>query len=74
MQGPSSNGAVTSYVVYTSTDNVDFVMATSGDWPADGKMQVATFDAVKARYVRLEATAANGSDVAATEIIVGGAP
>jgi alpha-L-fucosidase len=74
MQGPSQNGAITSYVVYTSTNNTDFTMATTGDWPADGKMHVATFGPIKARYVRLEATASNGNDVAATEVVVGAAP
>lgn len=34
-------------------------------------MKVATFGPVKARYVRLEARAASGDDVAATEITVG---
>jgi alpha-L-fucosidase len=73
-QGPSQNGAITSYAIYTSTDNVDFVMQASGDWPADGKMHVATFAPVAARYVRLEALTSNGSDVAATEVTVGAAP
>ena len=40
--------------------------------PADGKMKVATFGPVAARYVRLEARAVNGGTAAAaTEITVG---
>lgn len=72
--GPSSEGAITSYAIYTSTDNVEFTEAATGEWPADGKMKVATFPAVAARYVRLEALASNGQDIAATEIAVGAAP
>jgi hypothetical protein len=49
-------------------------MAASGDWPADGKMHVATFGPTPARYVRLEAVTSNGTDVAATEIVLGAAP
>ena len=45
-------------------------MVASGDWPANGLMKTASFDPVAARYVRLEATAANGT-AAATEIAVG---
>ena len=36
----------------------------TGTWPTDGKMKVATFGPVAARYVRLEATSANGSNAA----------
>ena len=69
--GPSADGAITSYNVYVSTDNATFTMVASGDWPANGLMKTASFDPVAARYVRLEATAANGSTAAATEIAVG---
>jgi len=70
--GSSTDGAITSYAVLTSTDGSTFTMATSGSWPVDGKMKVASFGPVAARYVRLEARAANGtSGAAATEITVG---
>ena len=56
----------------TSTDDSTFTMATTGTWPVDGKMKVASFGPVAARYVRLEARAANGGNgAAATEITVG---
>jgi hypothetical protein len=69
--GPSTDGAITSYNVYVSTDNATFTMVASGDWPASGLMKAAAFDPVAARYVRLEATAVNGTNAAATEIAVG---
>jgi len=65
-------GAITSYGILTSTNGTTFTEATSGTWAADGKMKVATFGPVAARYVRLEARAVNGGTAAAaTEITVG---
>ena len=69
--GPSADGAITSYNVSVSTDNATFTMVASGDWPANALMKTASFDPVAARYVKLEATAANGLTAAATEISVG---
>jgi len=69
--GPSTDGAITSYNVYVSTDNATFTMVASGDWPASGLMKTAAFDPVAERYLRLEATAVNGTNAAATEIAVG---
>jgi alpha-L-fucosidase len=65
-------GAITSYGILISTNGTTFTEATSGTWAADGKMKVATFGPVAARYVRLEARAVNGTTAAAaTEITVG---
>jgi alpha-L-fucosidase len=65
-------GAITSYGILTSTNGTTFTEATSGTWAADGKMKVATFGPVAARYVRLEARAVNGStSAAATELTIG---
>ncbi len=69
--GPSTDGAITSYNVSVSTDGTTFTIVASGDWPASGLMKTASFAPVAARYVRLEATAANGAIAAATEIAVG---
>ena len=54
-RGSSKDGNVTHYRILTSTDGTTFTMATTGTWPADGKMKSATFGPVAARYVRLEA-------------------
>lgn len=67
----SPDGNVTSYRVLTSSDGGDFVEASAGTWPADGRMKVVAFDARPARYVRFEIRAANGHPALA-EITVGG--
>jgi alpha-L-fucosidase len=69
--GPSTDGAITGYTISVSTDGSTFADATSGTWANDGKMKVATFGPTAARYVRLQATAVNGSNAAATEVTVG---
>jgi alpha-L-fucosidase len=66
-------GNVTSYGILTSTDGTKFTEATSGTWAANGKLKVATFGPVPARYVRFEVRAANGS-AAVSEISVGAKP
>src|SRR5215831_7037125 len=67
-----TTGAITSYGILVSSDGTTFTQATSGTWAADGKMKIATFGPVAARYVRLEARAVNGTTAAAaTEITVG---
>jgi alpha-L-fucosidase len=71
---PVTDGAITSYSVLTSVDGEVFTEATSGTWPADSSMKVATFAPVDARYVRLVAEAAEGDFAAATEISVGRRP
>jgi len=67
----ATTGNVTSYTVSVSTDGSTFSQVTSGAWTADGKMKVATFDPVSARYVRFQVDAANGSP-AITELSLGG--
>lgn len=67
----SPDGAITSFGVLVSTDGTAFTEATSGSWAADGKMKTVTFGPVAARYVRLEARAANGASAVATEVTVG---
>jgi len=69
--GPSTDGAITAYQVYVSSDGAAFTMVASGEWPVNGLMKTASFAPVAARYVRLEATAVNGTNVAATELAVG---
>jgi alpha-L-fucosidase len=68
---PTSDGAITSYVVYVSEDGSKFIKAASGKWAADSSMKTATFGPIAGRYVRLEALTANNGFAAATEITVG---
>jgi hypothetical protein len=70
----TTTGNITSYAVLVSTDNSNFTQTTSGTWAADGKMKVATFGPVAARYVRFEVRAAANGGPAVTEIEVGGRP
>ena len=67
----SPDGAITSFGILLSADGTTFTEATSGTWAADGKMKTATFGPAAARFVRLEARAANGNSPVATEITVG---
>jgi hypothetical protein len=69
--GPSTDGAITSYNVYVSTDGAAFTLVATGEWPANGLMKTASFPPVAARYVRLEALTVNGTNAAATELAVG---
>jgi hypothetical protein len=70
---PSSTGLITSFEVDVSTDGTTFTKATTGSWPANGKLQGASFGPVQGRYVRLIALAVNsGTSAGATEIEVGG--
>jgi alpha-L-fucosidase len=68
---PVIDGAITSYSILTSVDGESFSEATSGTWPEDTSMKVATFAPVVARYVRLVARAAVGDLAAASETSVG---
>jgi len=69
----TKDGNITSYAIHTGTDGALFIEVAAGTWEADGKMKVATFPPVAARYVKFEVRAANGK-AAATEITVGGKP
>jgi alpha-L-fucosidase len=66
-----SGGGITSYGILVSTDGTTFSEVSHGTWPADGKLKTAIFGPVAARYVRLEARAANGASAIATDITVG---
>ncbi len=66
-----TQGNITSFGVSTSQDGTNFTAQTSGTWAADGRMKIATFSPVAARYVRLEARTANGAAAIVTEVTVG---
>ncbi|MEH7502275.1 discoidin domain-containing protein [Neobacillus drentensis] len=55
-----SNGNITGYNVYVSTDGVTFTKVASGTWPNNNSKKLATFDSTDASYVKLEATAGVG--------------
>lgn len=53
-QGSTVNGRILSYNIYTSTDGVNYQKVTSGTWENSTKQQLATFNPVSAKYVKLE--------------------
>lgn len=65
----STVGNITSYRIYVSTNGTTFTQITAGTsssgtwgtWPGDSTIKWARFAQQSARYVRLEAAAANGS-------------
>ncbi|WP_246293904.1 discoidin domain-containing protein [Paenibacillus planticolens] len=67
-QDGGSNGNITSYNVYVSTNGVDFAKVASGTWANDNKEKFATFTPTNASYVKLEATAGTGGFASAAEI------
>ncbi|MGI8416962.1 MAG: discoidin domain-containing protein [Nakamurella sp.] len=71
-QDSSTNGTITAYNVFTSTDGSTFVKVGSGNWAADKTIKTAKFRAGDARFVRLEATAAVADLISAAELNVMG--
>jgi len=67
-----TTGNITSYNIYASTDGTTFTKVTSGTWAADGMIKRVQFTPTKARYLRLEATAASGATYAVVQEIDAG--
>jgi alpha-L-fucosidase len=65
-----TDGNITSYRILVGSDDSNLTEVAAGTWPADAKLKVVTFTPTAARYVRVEARAANGN-ATATEISVG---
>jgi len=67
-------GNITGYAISVSDDNGSFKQIASGTWAADSTYKIAEWTPPAAgRYIRLQATSANGNDsVAINEIAVGG--
>jgi alpha-glucosidase (family GH31 glycosyl hydrolase) len=67
-QDVGTNGIITSYKVYLSTNGSTFTQITSGTWANDKTEKSATFTATNAAYVKLEAIVGNGGFASAAEI------
>ncbi|UVI32000.1 discoidin domain-containing protein [Paenibacillus spongiae] len=65
-----SDGTITGYNVYASTDGVTFTKVATGHWANDISQKNATFTPTKASYVKLEATAGVNGYASAAEINV----
>jgi alpha-glucosidase (family GH31 glycosyl hydrolase)/uncharacterized protein YjdB len=69
-QYSGSDGIITAYNVYVSTDGTSFTKVATGAWNADKLEKTATFTTVEAQYVKLEATAGVNGFAAAAELNV----
>ncbi|KRF42980.1 discoidin domain-containing protein [Paenibacillus sp. Soil787] len=69
-QDGSSNGNITAYKVYTSTDGISFTQVSTGTWSDDATEKIAKFTPTTAKHIRLEAIAGTGGWSAASEINV----
>ncbi|MDR6879600.1 discoidin domain-containing protein [Bacillus sp. 3255] len=65
-----TDGIITAYNVYTSTDGTNFTKVATGTWSADKLEKTVTFATVEAQYVKLEATAGVNGLAAAAELNV----
>jgi len=65
-------GNITGYAISVSDDSSAFQQVASGTWPADSAYKIAEWTPAAGRYVRLQATSANGNAVVVNEIAVGG--
>ncbi|HEX3133695.1 MAG TPA: discoidin domain-containing protein, partial [Planctomycetota bacterium] len=69
------NGTVTKYNLAVSNDGKEFTMVVKdGQWAANAKRKVVSFDAVKTRYVRLEVLEGVGGFASAAELMVAPTP
>lgn len=66
----AGNGTITSYNLYVSSDGQTYSNISSGTWIRNNVKKYVSFDAVSARYVKLEAVAALGGFVSASELDV----
>lgn len=71
-QDTSSNGTVTGYQIYVSTDGTDYTLAAEGRWSSDRTWKLASFaEAKRAKYVKFVVTSSvcnNGIFSSAAEI------
>ncbi|RIX52391.1 DUF5110 domain-containing protein [Paenibacillus nanensis] len=70
----AGNGTITSYNLYVSTDGQTYTKISEGSWIRNNLKKYVMFDALTARYVKLEAVAAVGGFVSASELDVYEAP
>ncbi|MFC5449980.1 discoidin domain-containing protein [Paenibacillus aestuarii] len=65
-----SNGMITAYNVYASTDGVRYSKVASGTWAKDSAEKTAEFPVTKASFLKLEATAGYNGWASAAEMNV----
>lgn len=65
-----SNGIIKKYKVYTSIDGEEYTEVASGNWEANNKEKLVEFDAVEAKFIKLEALEGQGNYASAAELNV----
>lgn len=65
-----SNGHITQYKLYTSTDGENFTEVASGNWDNNNREKVVQFPMTEASHVKLEAIQGNGGWASAAELNV----
>ena len=76
-QGASPIGAIGRFEVSVSADGVHFETVSTGTWANTTAIKQVGIDAVETRFVRLTAlstASGSGSDIAAAEVYLRGAP
>jgi alpha-L-fucosidase len=68
----ATDGDITSYTVYTSSDGVNWVQVASGNWASNRNVKVAEWPNRSVGYVRLEVHAAAGGYANVSGLIIGG--
>jgi alpha-L-fucosidase len=67
----NTNGCITSYKIYVSSNDKDFKLVHQGTWAADQSIKRAQFTAQTARYLRLEIVEATGGLAVIGELTIG---
>ncbi|WP_059038406.1 M60 family metallopeptidase [Bacillus mycoides] len=75
-QDGSNNGRIVNYNIYTSMDGSNYQKVTSGAWESNGGKEVATFEPVSAKYVKVEITnGKNGyASIAEVDVLTNSSP
>ncbi len=75
-QDGSNNGRILNYNIYTSMNGSNYQKVTSGTWESNGGKEVATFESVSAKYVKVEVTnGKNGyASIAEVDVLTDSSP
>jgi hypothetical protein len=69
-QDGGSNGMITAYNVYASTDGIQYTKVTDGTWAKDAEEKTVEFPVTRASFIKLEATTGYNGWASAAEINV----
>ncbi|GAA0741084.1 DUF4073 domain-containing protein [Clostridium oceanicum] len=67
-QDGNTQGRITEYKIYASSDGENFTLVSKGNWASDNKTKTAVFNARGAKYIKLEGVKAGRNYIAAAEI------